>query len=112
MMASYLALAGAILIGVAGQMLLKLGARNAGGVLELFLRPPTVAGLAVYFLAALLYVIALRRIPISVAFASVSLSYVLVAGLGHFLFAETLSLVQFGGILLIMVGVTLLHHSP
>ena len=63
MMASYLALAGAILIGVAGQMLLKLGARNAGGVLELFLRPPTVAGLAVYFLAALLYVIALRKSP-------------------------------------------------
>jgi drug/metabolite transporter (DMT)-like permease len=81
-------------------------------VLELFLRPPTVAGLAVYFLAALLYVIALRRIPISVAFASVSLSYILVAGLGHFLFAETLSLVQFGGILLIMVGVILLHQSP
>jgi small multidrug resistance pump len=109
--ACYFALAGGILIGVAGQLLLKLGSGNGGSVLEQFLRPPTVAGLAVYCVAALLYTIALRKIPISIAFASVSVSYILVAGVAHFLFKETLTVVQVGGILMIMAGVALLHHS-
>jgi drug/metabolite transporter (DMT)-like permease len=48
--------------------------------------------------------IALRKIPVSVAYPSVALSYALVAILGHFLFGETFGVKQMGGIALIIGG--------
>ena len=54
---------------------------------------------------------ALRKIPVSVAFPSVSLSYVIVALLGHFFFKEPFGFRQVGGILLIRGGVVLIQQS-
>jgi drug/metabolite transporter (DMT)-like permease len=53
----------------------------------------------------------LRKIPVSVAFPSVSVSYALVAVLGHFLFGEPFGLKQVGGIALIMGGVVLINQA-
>ena len=69
------------------------------------------AGLALYGSAAFLYIIALRKIPVSVAFPSVSLSYAIVAVLGHFLFGEPFGIKQIGGIVLIMGGVVLINQA-
>ena len=55
--------------------------------------------------------IALRKIPVSVAFPSVSLSYAIVAVLGHFLFGEPFGIKQIGGIALIMGGVVLINQA-
>ena len=74
-------------------------------------RPSTLLGLALYGSAAFLYIIALRKIPVSVAFPSVSLSYAIVAVLGHFLFGEPFGIKQIGGIALIMGGVVLINQS-
>ena len=60
---------------------------------------------------AFLYIFALRKIPVSVAFPSVSLSYALVAVLGHFLFGEPFGIKQIGGIALIMGGVVLINQT-
>ena len=46
----------------------------------------------------------------SVAFPSVSLSYAIVAVLGHFLFKEPFGLRQIGGIALVMGGVILINQ--
>lgn len=105
----YLALGAGILAGIGGQMLLKAGAEAPNFMAQLF-RPSTMGGLLLYVAAALLYIVALRKIPVSVAFPSVSLSYVIVALLGHFLFKEPFGLRQVGGILLIMGGVALIHQ--
>ena len=54
----------------AGQTLLKAGSMTRQASTELlaqFLDPRTVAGLTLYVAAAFLYIIALRRIPLSVA---------------------------------------------
>jgi small multidrug resistance pump len=56
-------------------------------------------------------VIALRKMSISIAFPTVSVGYVLIAAIDYFAFKEPLGLMQLGGIILIMAGVTLLHHS-
>lgn len=109
MLLSYGALLGAILVGVAGQLLLKSGAVRSAGFLAQFLDPFTILGLGVYALAAVLYIIAIKRIPVSIAFPSVALSYVLVAIAAHFLWHEPLGLAQFGGIALIAGGILLLH---
>jgi small multidrug resistance pump len=89
---SYLALAAAIVIGVGGQVCLKLGTANPGGVAEQFLRWQTISGLLLYLVSGIVYVVAVRKIPVSIAFPSVSLSYVLMAGIDYFWFKEGLGL--------------------
>lgn len=105
----YVALGIGILAGIAGQMLLKAGAEAPDFVSQV-LRPSTLTGLALYGSAAFLYMIALRKLPVSVAFPSVSLSYAIVAVLGHFLFGEPFGIKQIGGIVLIMGGVMLINQ--
>ena len=73
--------------------------------------PRRSVGLALYGSAAFLYIVALRKIPVSVAFPSVSLSYAIVAVLGHFLFGEPFGIKQIGGIALIMGGVMLINQT-
>ncbi len=106
----YGALALSILAGIGGQILLKTGA-DAPDLWQQLLRPSTLVGLAFYGLAAFLYIIALRKIPMSVAFPSVSISYAIVAVLGHYLFGEPFGLKQIGGIVLIMGGVALINQA-
>ena len=112
MLLSYIALAAAILIGVLGQLLLKTGADGAGdGVLAQFLNPFTIGGLAAYGVGAICYILAIKRIPVSIAFPSVALSYVLVAIAAHLLWQEALGWQQFAGIGLIAAGILVLHVS-
>jgi drug/metabolite transporter (DMT)-like permease len=106
----YAALAIGILAGIGGQVLLKMGA-DAPDFVSQVLRPSTIAGLALYGSAAFLYIVALRKIPVSVAFPSVSLSYAIVAVLGHFLFGEPFGMKQIGGIVLIVGGVVLINQT-
>jgi multidrug transporter EmrE-like cation transporter len=106
----YVALGISILAGIGGQILLKAGA-DAPDFISQLLRPSTLCGLALYGAAAFLYILALRKIPMSVAFPSVSVSYVLVAILGHFMFGETFSLKQIGGLALIVSGVVLINQA-
>ena len=110
MMIYYVALGISILAGIGGQMLLKAGA-DAPDFVSQLMRPSTISGLALYGSAAFLYIMALRKIPISVAFPSGSLSYAIVAVLAHFLFGETFGIKQIGGIALIMGGVALINQA-
>ncbi|MBX3502683.1 MAG: EamA family transporter [Alphaproteobacteria bacterium] len=105
----YAALAGGIVTGIGGQMLLKVGA-SADNLLAQLLRPSTIVGLFLYGVAAFLYIIALRKLPVSVAFPSVSLSYAIVAVMGHWLFSEPFGWQQIAGIVLIMGGVFLVNQ--
>ena len=105
----YVALGIGILAGISGQILLKAGA-DAPDFVSQVLRPSTLCGLALYGSAAFLYIVALRKIPVSVAFPSVSVSYALVAILGHFIFGEPFGLKQIGGLALIMGGVVLINQ--
>ena len=110
MMVYYVLLGIGIVAGIAGQILLKTGADSPDFVSQI-LRPSTLCGLALYASAAFLYLIALRKIPVSVAFPSVSLSYAIVAVLGYFLFGEPFGVKQMGGIVLILAGVLLINQT-
>jgi small multidrug resistance pump len=106
----YVVLGLGILTGIGGQMLLKAGS-DAPTLLGQLLRPSTLLGLALYGSAAFMYIFALRKIPVSVAFTSNSLSYAVVAVLGYFLFGEPFGLKQIGGIALITGGVFLINQT-
>jgi small multidrug resistance pump len=106
----YLALAAAIGGGICGQLLLKAGSVGAESTVAQFLRVPTLVGLGFYGISAILYVIALRRIPVSLAFPSVSVSYAVIALLGYLLWSEPVGWPQVAGIALICTGVILLYR--
>ena len=104
----WLALAGAILTSVGGQLLLKTGASGGGDFLAQLLRPSSIIGLGLYGGAAMLYMIALRKIPVSVALPCTAASYVAVVLLGHFLFAEPITAQKLVALALICGGVLVL----
>ena len=68
----------------------------------------TVTGLAFYAAAALLYIAALRRIPLSVALPCTAVSYIAAIFVGHFAFAEPIGPAHVAAIVLISLGVVLL----
>ena len=107
----YVALSGAILVGVGAQVMLKIGALASDSVVGQFSRASTIAGLVLYLVSATLYVIALRKMSIAIAFPTVSLGYVLIAAIDYFAFKEPLGLAQLVGLVLIIAGVSLLHRS-
>ena len=108
-LASYIFLYIAILVGILGQLLLKAGALESQNIKQLFIQPYVITGMFIYGSAAILYIISLREIPISIAFPSVSLSYIVVAILGHYFWGEAFGIQQIIATLLILVGVITLH---
>jgi multidrug transporter EmrE-like cation transporter len=100
----------AIAISMAGQTLLKAGA-GAEDILSQLLDWRTLLGLCLYGGSAMLYIVALRRIPMSVALPCTAISYVAAAVIGHFAFAEPLGPGHLGGIALICCGVGLLAFT-
>ena len=107
---SYLSLAVAILLGIVGQIVLKGAAVGAPSVLAQLMAPATIGGLAIYAAASIAYVVALNKIPVSIAFPSVAASYVIVAVIAHLLWNEPLGWPQWGGIALIGAGIVLIHQ--
>lgn len=101
------ALALAITTSMFGQTLLKAGAGTPSFAAQLFdIR--TIAGLVLYGGSALLYIVALRKIPMSVALPCTAISYVVAAFIGYYAFAEPLGIPKMAGIGLICLGVIML----
>jgi small multidrug resistance pump len=106
----YANLVAGILLGIVGQLVLKSAATEAVTITAQFLNPLTMVGFALYVAAAIFYILALRKIPVSTAFPSVAASYAVVAALAHFLWNEPLGWAQIIGIVLISGGVLLIHQ--
>jgi len=108
----YACLFTAILIGVAGQIALKTGTMNATSSAMLpFLQPFVILGLGCYFASALFYIFALKKIPVSVAFPCVSISYGAVALLAHLLWNEPFGSQHMIAVAFILTGVFLLVRA-
>lgn len=103
----WVVLATAIVTSMAGQTLLKAGAAAPTFIGQLF-DLSTMIGLCLYGGAALLYIVALRRIPMSVALPCTAISYVAAALIGHYGFDEPLGAMHLGALALICAGVVML----
>jgi len=112
MMTAWLTLAAAITTSLCGQILLKAGASGSvaaeAGFIDQLFRWQTIVGLGAYGGAALLYIIALRKIPMSVALPCTAASYVVIAVIGWAAFGEPLGGQKMAAIGLICAGVVLL----
>jgi drug/metabolite transporter (DMT)-like permease len=107
----YVALFIGICIAAGGQLLLKTGALRGTEVVQAFLNPYTIFGFGCYGVSAVLYIFALRKIPLSQAYPSVSLSYAVVAVAAHYLWGERIGWGQAAAFLLILSGIFLLHKA-
>jgi len=108
-----------VLLNAVAQLLLKAGANKVGpltlgaagffgSMRDLFLSAPVFAGLVCYVLSVGVWLVALTRVEVSVAYPMLSLGYVVNAIAAWILFGEVLSATRLAGILVILVGVYLL----
>jgi multidrug transporter EmrE-like cation transporter len=106
-----------IVAGVSGQYFLKLGAIKLGKltannffshVLGIVTTPELIFGLAIYGIAAVLYILLLTRVKLSVLAPAIALQYVFSVLMGYFFFRESIPMVRLFGMGFIICGVVML----
>lgn len=106
----------AIFCSVAGQILMKIGMTQVGGldqfsipiVINMFLNPYVFSGIASYGIGFIFYLFALSKLEQSFAYPMFSLGYVLVAVFNWVVLHETFSMTRLAGVIVIIAGVALL----
>jgi multidrug transporter EmrE-like cation transporter len=111
-----------VLLNAIAQLLLKAGAgslanvelrvSNAAAIASrLVFNLPIIAGLGCYVLSVVVWILALARVEVSVAYPMLSLGYVVNAVAAWWLFNESLNGARLAGIGIILVGVWLVARS-
>jgi multidrug transporter EmrE-like cation transporter len=111
-----------VLLNAVAQLLLKAGAGSLAGVElraqnalliagRMVLSVPILAGLACYALSVVVWILALSRVEVSVAYPMLSIGYVVNALAAWWLFGENLSGARLAGIGIILVGVWLVART-
>jgi multidrug transporter EmrE-like cation transporter len=116
-------LLGGVLLNAAAQLLLKAATRISGVLLtdagnlswgaagDLVRTVPLWAGLTCYGISVLLWLGALSRVPVSVAYPMLSIGYIINAFAAWILFGEALTVAKMSGIVLIVAGVLVLART-
>jgi multidrug transporter EmrE-like cation transporter len=117
---TWLLLLGGVFLNAAAQLLLKAATRHSGvlvadsgqvswtSVLQLLGAVPLWMGLSCYGISVILWLGALSRVPVSLAYPMLSIGYVVNAFAAAVLFGEVLSMPKLAGIALICAGVFML----
>lgn len=116
-----LILAGVIL-NAAGQLLLKAGTNAVGHFdfhldnvlpigLKLAFNPFILSGMAAYGVSLVVWIMALSRVPVSIAYPMLSIGYVINAFIAWHWFGEALSAQKLLGIGCIVLGVYVITRS-
>ena len=111
-----------VLLNAGAQLLLKAGTRSLGvigagsaGLLDTMqgvaFQPHIVAGLTCYVLSVGIWIVALSRVEVSLAYPMLSIGYVVNALAAWWLLGEALTPMRLLGIGIILVGVAVLARS-
>jgi len=100
-----------VLLNAAAQLLLKAGTNAMPLGPRLALEPHILGGLACYAVSVVVWVIALSRVPVSIAYPMLSIGYIVNAVAAWYLFGETLSTMKLAGIGVIVAGVFMVARS-
>ena len=119
---TFLLITTSVLINACAQLLLKAGT-NAIGHIEftragvwavaprLLFEPHILAGIACYMVSLVIWIGALSRTPVSIAYPMLSIGYVVNAIAAWYLFAEPLTPMRVSGIAIIIVGLVMVTRS-
>jgi multidrug transporter EmrE-like cation transporter len=111
-----------VLLNAVAQLLLKAGSRAIVGVAVSFsnawtllervaINPPIIGGLVCYAISVVVWIFALSRVDVSVAYPMLSVGYVVNAIAAWMLFGENLNAARLAGIGVIIVGVWLVARN-
>lgn len=111
-----------VLLNAFAQLMLKAGVRHLGhfdftlsnawpvaGALAT--NYPIIGGLFCYVISVVVWILALSRVEVSMAYPMLSIGYVVNAGLAWFLFDEAVGPQRLLGITVIIIGVILVARS-
>ncbi|MGH8687037.1 MAG: SMR family transporter [Burkholderiales bacterium] len=119
---SFLLVLTGVLLNAAAQLLLKAGTNAVGHFefssanilpigLKLALEPHILGGVACYVVSLVVWIMALSRVEVSIAYPMLSIGYVINAAAAWYLFGESVSALRLAGIGFIVVGVFLVARS-
>ena len=111
-----------VLLNAVAQLLLKAGARVIAGFEftpanavviagRVALNLPILAGLACYAISVIVWILALSRVDVSIAYPMLSIGYVVNAPAAAWLFGEPLGALRVAGIGVIILGVWMVARS-
>lgn len=111
-----------VLLNAAAQLFLKSGTRAIGYFdfswgntfpigWQLATQPQILAGLSCYIVSVVVWILALSRVEVSLAYPMLSIGYVVNALLAWWLFGEAVTAMRLAGIAVIIVGVTMVARS-
>ena len=111
-----------VLLNAAAQLLLKAGtnsvgpfAFSAGNILpvgwRLATEPHILGGLACYVISVVVWIMALSRVEVSIAYPMLSVGYVVNALAAWYLFGEAVTPARLVGIAVIILGVFIVARS-
>jgi multidrug transporter EmrE-like cation transporter len=100
-----------VLLNAAAQLLLKAGTNAMPLGFGLAFEPHILGGLACYVVSVVVWVIALSRVPVSIAYPMLSIGYVVNAVAARYLLGEALTPMRLAGIGIIVLGVFVVARS-
>lgn len=111
-----------VLLNAFAQLFLKAGVRQLGHFdfslanvwpigTALASNFPIIGGLCCYVVSVVVWILALSRVEVSMAYPMLSIGYVVNAGLAWFLFSEAVGPQRLAGIAVIIVGVIIVARS-
>ncbi|MBI3776562.1 MAG: EamA family transporter [Gammaproteobacteria bacterium] len=111
-----------VLLNAVAQLALKAGVRDLGPIglsmdqvvptsLRLMGEPYLWTGLTLYAVSVVVWILALSRVDVSIAYPMLSLGYVVNAFAAYWLFGEMLTPMRLAGIGIIIVGVYVLARG-
>ena len=111
-----------VLLNAAAQLLLKAGTNAIGligsargswlpQIVNVAFQPFIIGGLACYVFSVAIWIAALSRVPVSVAYPMLSIGYVVNCFAAYLLFGEAITATKLGGIVVIIAGVWLVSRG-
>lgn len=111
-----------VLLNAAAQILLKAGVRHMGVIslqlpvlvkagFSLAINPYILAGLACYVVSVVVWLLALSRVAVSIAYPMLSIGYIVTAIVAWLYLGEQMNMMRWAGISVIIVGVFLVARS-
>ncbi len=116
-----LVLAG-VMLNATAQIMLKAGVRHMGVIslqfpalikagFSLAVNPFIIAGLACYVVSVVVWLLALSRTAVSIAYPMLSMGYIVTAVVGWLYLGEQMNMTRWAGIIVIIIGVFLVARS-
>jgi multidrug transporter EmrE-like cation transporter len=111
-----------VLLNAAAQLLLKAGTNAVGHFhfhldnvlpvgLKLAFEPHILGGMACYVISLVVWIMALSRVPVSIAYPMLSIGYVVNAVVAYFWLGEAVTPMRMLGIGIIVLGVYVVARS-